>query len=334
MKPVPFAGVREAPPAAEGWVSEQLEQLGFDREARLLATSSGPLAADGDPPSMALERALQRIPIEFGALPPLFEGESKSVRLWTDRVVAIRFKPSLYSFTHNRYGEATGTDAIRLRVAAGLFREMAALSTPGSPPRSAHLALLETADGPLLVQRRVETCNLETRVKRFHIGSPLHRYLYTEQHETTQSCGPLTRWSRLDSPVVCFDWRHPLEDDEGRRLADEPISDDYAAVWMENVPHAKALARDTFAWLERRFEEAGLLLVDICFLIDRPGRMTYGEISPDCMRVRFGLGDPSQAQSGDKDVWRAGGSPESVLAAYREIYQRLSETSKLRGAWT
>jgi phosphoribosylaminoimidazole-succinocarboxamide synthase len=282
-----------------------------------------------------LERALRAIPIDFDALSVVFEGESKSVRLWTDRVVVMRFKPTVYSYTHNRYGEARGTDVVRLRFAAALFREMAALSRPGGvAPRSAFLAELDTPGGPLLVQRRVETCNLETRVKRYHIGSPLHRYRYTERHDTTQSCGPLRAWSRLDRPVVCFDWRHPLVDEEGRRLADEPISDDYAAVWMDDVPAAKELARGTFTWLEQRFAEGGLRLIDMCLFVDRTGRSIYGEISPDCMRVRFGLGDPGRAKSGDKDIWRSGGSPESVLAAYREIYERLYGNGDSRGAWT
>jgi phosphoribosylaminoimidazole-succinocarboxamide synthase len=259
----------------------------------------------------------------------LFEGESKQVRLWTDRVVAIRFKPTIYSHTDNCYGEGAGTDDLRVRFSAGVFRRMADTEwEAGIAPRSAFLAEVETDEGPLLIQRRVVTCNLETRIKRFHIGSPLHRYRFTERYRTTQSCGPLRRWSRLDSPVVCFDWRHPLVDEAGRRLADEPISDDYAAVWMENVDHAKELARNTFLWLERWFADADLCLVDMCLFIDRGGEVIYGEISPDCMRVRFGLGDPAVAPSGDKDVWRSGGSSTAVRAAYMELCKRLFEDGR------
>ncbi|MFP5288580.1 MAG: hypothetical protein ACLGI9_22785, partial [Thermoanaerobaculia bacterium] len=226
-----------------------------------------------------LERTLRVLPLDFEALPLLVEGDSKILRLWTDRVVVERFKPTVYSYTVNRYGEVPETDRIRVSFAAELFRRMACLD-PATPcvPRSAFLTEIETPSGPLLVQRRIDPCNLEVRVKRYHIGSPVHRYLYTDKHGSTQSCGNIGRWSRFDQPVVCFDWRHPLHDEQGRRLADEPISDDYAAVWME----------ETFA-------AAGVLLVDMCIFIDRSGRWIHGEISPDCMRVRLGLGDPAQA---------------------------------------
>jgi phosphoribosylaminoimidazole-succinocarboxamide synthase len=196
-------------------------------------------------------------------------------------------------------------------------------SQDGCAPRSAFLAEITTREGPLLVERRVVPCNLEVRIKRYHIGSPLHRYRYTERYPSTQSCGPVGRWSRFDTPVVCFDWRHPLYDDQGQRLADEPISDDYAQIWMEDVGYAKAAARQTFIWLERLFERAELRLVDMCLIIDRSGRTIYGEISPDCMRVRLDLSDPALSPAGAKDVWRAGGSAEALLHNYQECYRRL-----------
>ena len=190
-------------------------------------------------------------------------------------------------------------------------------------PQSAFLGLIETAEGLLLVQRRVQDSNLEVRVKRFHIGSPVHRYRYTERHHTTQSCGPLRAWSRFDRPVVCFDWRHPLRDDMGQRCADEPISDDYAAVWMENALHAKEMARTTFLWLECLMAEAGFVLIDMCMFIDRSGRVIFGEISPDCMRIRAKAPNLGGATAFDKDVWRIGFSGSALKACYEAIYERL-----------
>jgi phosphoribosylaminoimidazole-succinocarboxamide synthase len=171
-------------------------------------------------------------------------------------------------------------------------------------------------------------------VKRFHVGSPLHRYRFTERYETTQRCGPLRRWSRFDEPVVCFDWRHPLTDEHGTRLADEPISDDYAAVWMDDVPRAKRVARQTFVWLEDLFASVGLVLVDICFLIDRSGGVIHGEISPDCMRVRIGGGDPERAGSLDKDVWRNGSAEDDLRERYEEVLRRIRKaTRKEEAVW-
>lgn len=275
-----------------------------------------------------IEQVLRTLPIEFDTLPLVTEGESKILRRLTDKLLVERFKPSVYSFTQNRYGNVEGTDAIRARFSAEIFRRMHRLPLASDSPRNAFVALLETPEGPLTVQQTVKTCNLEVRVKRFHIGSPLHRYHYTERFSTTQSCGPLCRWSRFDRPVVCFDWRHPLMDERGCRLADEPLSDDYAAVWMENVPHAKRMARKTFQWMEQLFADAGLLLIDICFFIDRSGKVFFGEISPDCLRVRDRNSNLDQASAFDKDLWRTGCSPNLLKQQYETLFNRLFRTQQ------
>jgi phosphoribosylaminoimidazole-succinocarboxamide synthase len=339
-------GARGAASAHE--LASELSALGFDAAAGIAPPVSGrtdevriSLTSQADPDSNGvrrvaldgtetlLERVIRVLPLDFESLPLLVEGESKIVRRWTDKLVAVRFKPTVYSFTANRYGEVAGTDVVRLDFTAALFRLMASTKFEGAAiPRSAFVAQVESpASGPLLIERMVEPCNIEARIKRYHVGSPVHRYRFTEKHPTTQSTGSLSLWSRLDSPVVCFDWRHPLCDEEGKRLADEPLSDDYAAVWMRNVAHAKEMARQTFLWMEELFEAAGLRLIDMCIFIDREGRTIYGEISPDCMRVRLDLGDPSHARAADKDLWRAGHSSDSLRRRYEELYQRIFATN-------
>jgi phosphoribosylaminoimidazole-succinocarboxamide synthase len=198
--------------------------------------------------------------------------------------------------------------------------------------KNAFLAVVYTADGPLMVQEKVETCNLEVRVKRYHIGSPVHRYKYTEKYNTVQlNEAPLKKWTRFDVPLVCFDWRLPLTDELGNRLADEPISDDYAGIWMNDIVEAKNLARETFSWMERVFRDSGLLLVDICFFIDKTGRVLYGEISPDCMRVRDGLDDPDESGSFDKDLWRQGEKEQLLAKRYHKLFHILfSHISKIK----
>ena len=267
-----------------------------------------------------VEQVLRGIRFDFSALPLLVRGDSKEIRLLTPRIALARLLPSVYSFTFNRYGEAPGTEEVRARFSAEVFREMAAY--PGAVHlATAFLGLVESSSGPLLAEEVVENSNIEIRVKRFHIGSPVHRYRYCEQHATAHSGKPLERWSRFDKPIVCFDWRHPLQDSQGNRLADEPLSDDYAAMWINDVIGAKQLVLNAFEWIERRFLRSNLQLIDICFFIDRTGRVIYGEISPDCMRVRsHGSKD---AESFDKDVWRSGGKPEEVLDRYRRLYQTL-----------
>ena len=209
-----------------------------------------------------------------------------------------------------------GTEEVRARFSAKVFRRMAAY--PGATHlATAFLGLVESPLGPLLAEEVVESCNIEVRVKRFHIGSPLHRYRYCERHFTAHGGKPLQRWSRFEDPVVCFDWRHPLRDDDGNRLADEPLPDDYAAIWIDDIVRAKQVARRAFIWIEQLFAQVNLQLIDICFFIDRTGNVIYGEISPDCMRVRSSAS--TEAEALDKDVWRSGGKPEEVLDRYRRL---------------
>ena len=267
-----------------------------------------------------IEQVLQKLVIHFKELPLLTIGESKEIRLLTPKISLARLIPTVYSFTHNRYGEAPGTDLIRARFSAEIFRTVAC--QPGYHFLStAFIGLIESLEGPLLAEHVVDPGNIEVRVKRYHIGSPLHRYLYTERYPTKSNGPSLVRWSRFIDPVICFDWRHPLKDEEGKWLADEPLSDDYAGVWIDNIVRAKQLAKHMFEWLEYLFASKGLLLIDICFFIDKTGTVIFGEISPDCMRVRSGAAD--DAESLDKDQWRLGHNASDVLDHYTKLYNIL-----------
>src|SRR5689334_20688647 len=53
---------------------------------------------------------------EFKELPLVVEGESKEIRYAGEGQVAIRLKPTIYSYTHNRAGEIPGSDTVRLRA--------------------------------------------------------------------------------------------------------------------------------------------------------------------------------------------------------------------------
>jgi phosphoribosylaminoimidazole-succinocarboxamide synthase len=290
-----------------------------DERLSLQGPSGEPLSIDlqGSGFSM-IEQVLRGLRFDFGELPLLVKGESKEIRLLTPRIALARLLPTVYSFTFNRYGEVPGTDEVRTRFSAEIFRSMSR-EPAAMHLASAFLGLVESSVGPLLAEEVVETCNLEVRVKRFHIGSPVHRYRFVDQHCTAFGGSPLQRWDRFGEPVVCFDWRHPLQDENGQRLADEPLSDDYAAIWIDDVSKAKTLASRAFEWIERRFSRVGLQLVDICFFIDRTASVIYGEISPDCMRVRSrGSAD---AEALDKDHWRSGGEPNEVLVRYSRLHE-------------
>jgi phosphoribosylaminoimidazole-succinocarboxamide synthase len=275
-----------------------------------------------------MELFFNALPFTFESLPLLVEGESKILRLLTDNLVVEKFKPTVYSYTHNRYGIADGTDNIRVTFSAALYRRLFQYKdTVNHIPISSFVAEIKNSNGHFMVQKKVTSCNLEVRIKRYHIGSPLHRYKYTELHHTVVgNKAPLTKWSRLEFPVVCFDWRQPLTDDNGNRLADEPISDDYARVWMEQVDHAKEMARNTFLWIEALFAKHGIILVDMCIFIDQTGKIIYGEISPDCMRIRWASNDLETAQPLCKDNWRNGKSSDELLHQYTALYHTIFNT--------
>ncbi len=282
--------------------------------------------------SNLVEYVIQQIPFDFDSLPLLVEGESKIIRLLNSKIVIEKFKPTVYSYTYNRYGVVEGTDELRVLFTAAVFKKMNAFSKTNKVKlKNAFLAVIETSEGLLLIQEKVESCNLEIRVKRFHIGSPVHRYRYTEKYPTFQNDSlPLTKWTRFDKPIVCFDWRNPMTDENGARLADEPISDDYAGIWMNDISSAKKLASETFLWLEQIFSEADFLLIDICFFIDQSGTKLYGEISPDCMRVRNSLEALTNSTSFDKDLWRQGEKEQVLSERYRNIYNRIfNQTIKI-----
>ncbi|MBQ0733514.1 phosphoribosylaminoimidazolesuccinocarboxamide synthase [Aquimarina celericrescens] len=267
-----------------------------------------------------IEHIIIQIPFDFDALRLLVEGESKIIKLLNDKIVIEKFKPTIYSYTHNRYGVVDTTDNLRVKFTSEVFRQMNRYAKiSGKNLKNAFLGCIEDETGIYLVQERMVTSNLEIRVKRYHVGSPVHRYRFTESYDTLQKDKkPLFNWTRFDKPIVCFDWRHPLTDEHGARLADEPISDDYASIWMKNIPQAKQLASDTFIWLESLFAKANLVLVDICYFINKDGNCFFGEISPDCMRVRQSIDE--DAQSYDKDIWRKGGSKKDIATQYELLY--------------
>ena len=158
------------------------------------------VSLDGNSYSM-IEQILQGLAFEYQSLPLLTTGESKEIRLLTPKITLAKLLPSAYSFTNNRYGVVPGTELVRALFSAELFRAMA--RRPG--PRhlaTAFLGLVTCPAGPLLAEHLVRPGNLEVRVKRYHIGSPLHRYHHTERYETARHGSPLRRWSRFEKPLV------------------------------------------------------------------------------------------------------------------------------------
>lgn len=276
------------------------------------------------------------IPTDFSTLPLVTEGESKEIRYVGDGNVAIRLKPTIYSYTHNRSGTIPGSEMLRLRAAKALLpvvqtagvmhtyqsvdetgivsRLVLQPNVTGDTPafRPTDMTAEELADFP-------KATPLEVVVKAIHSGTPKHRY-YRFSDYPLRDGSPVATEAPYPEQIVRFDWRNPLHDSSGTRLADEVLPESMAA-WFIDVAEAKRTALTAFDALSKFLGAKGLELWDICFFIAEDGRTMFGEISPDCMRVRAANGS-----SLDKDVWRQGGSSENVLEKWQQFVEIIETT--------
>jgi phosphoribosylaminoimidazole-succinocarboxamide synthase len=253
---------------------------------------------------------------QFEALPLVVEGESKIVRDAGDDLAVIKFKPTIYSFTHNRAGVVEGSEALRMRatkVFVDVLREA-----------GVDHAYLDVGDRYVLSRLIRDPPPIEVIIKTFHSGTSKHRYVGmagTPIRSSHPFYGGMTFGPDDGYPValVRFDWRNPLKHPEsGERLADEVLGDAQAD-WFVDVEAARGTALRTHQALSDFLGERDVVLYDLCLFITQDGRTVFGEISQDCGRFRhFDLG------SLDKDVWRAGGSSDVVLEKWALLLKVIS----------
>lgn len=277
----------------------------------------------------------QLTPEAFAELPLVIEGESKEVRYAGAGQVVIRFKPTIYSFTANRTGVVEGSDVLRLkasRIFAQVLEEAGIKHAYRQVTDRWVLATLvlqpETARDPEpfrpddLSQEELKALPtappIEVVVKRMHSGTSKHRYFGMSGHPLRASHGLFAGFTfaaddAYPQPIVRFDWRNPLTDDAGKRLADE-ILPDPVADWFIDSAKARRTAERVFDALTDFLNERDVVCYDLCLFITEDGETVFGEISQDCGRYRhFDLG------SLDKDVWRAGGSSQRVLEKWQML---------------
>lgn len=276
-------------------------------------------------------------PEEFGALPLVIEGESKEVRYLGSGKVAIRFKPTIYSFTSNRCGVVEGSERLRLRACRVFLSELKKagikhaycevtddyviadlVQSPDTEYAKYGLSPFTPDDVPPCLTGN----SIEVIVKRFHSGTSKHRYKGMAGARVRQT-HPLfgqVGWTirpedAYPAPIVRFDWRNPLMDADGKAVADEILPEDLAD-WFIDTKKARATALRVYDVLESFLAERDIVLYDLCLFIAEDGETVYGEISQDCGRFRhFDLG------SLDKDVWRSGGSSADVLSKWELLLQ-------------
>ncbi|MCA9309238.1 hypothetical protein KC973_02580 [Candidatus Saccharibacteria bacterium] len=273
---------------------------------------------------------------EFRQLKLVVEGESKEIRYIGQGKVAILLKPTIYSYTHNRCSEIPGSDVLRLKTTQLIAEELkkhgvkhayteftdqfiiADLVLAPEPGAFRPDDLSETELAKLPIAPPIEVV-----VKSRHVGTPKHRYYQFERYPL-RSDHPafdslqIKPEDSYPETVVRFDWRNPMHDEDGNRLADEVLSEQMAD-WFINVKQATITATRAYEVIRAQLARKGIDLWDICFFVSQDGTTLFGEISQDCGRYRLFEG----ATSLDKDVWRAGGSAPHVLKKWEQFYQLL-----------
>ena len=267
---------------------------------------------------------------DFEYLPLVKEGESKIIRYLGRGKVAIRLKPTIYSYSQNRYGIIPNSEKIRVQACKILVDELNKNEVKHSfyyydermEALVASLIIEPTANGLFFTPQDINIdnlpvfCPLEVIVKSSHVGTPKYRYRYIDKYPTRNG-QIIKEGESYPNTIVRFDWRNPLHDENNQRLADEVMAEDMADWWMD-TKQARKTAKKAFVILEKYLLARGIKLLDICFFIDTSGQIIYSEISPDCMRVC------ANDESLDKDIWRAGGSSEEIIRKWSHFLELIS----------
>lgn len=301
---------------------------------------------------------------EFEACPLIVEGESKIVREHpSDPTLCwIRYKPTIYSFTSNRAAEVPGSDHLRMRatrIFVDVLRQAGvshAYTTVGEK-----YILSKRVHEPPPIEVVVKAFHSGTSKHRYLGMGTTFKARANHPHFANVGFGPDDGYP---GPIVRFDWRNPmwhpekvLEEQAKRRkgmftasmmasqfgvedfhpeplpkevhrwppdarkrvmLADEVLGEAQAD-WFIDVTEARKTARAVYGALNDFLGSRDVVLYDLCLFITSDGKTVFGEISQDCGRFRhFDLG------SLDKDVWRAGGSSDTVLAKWAELLRVIS----------
>ena len=126
---------------------------------------------------------------DYANLPLFCAGNSKELRRTAVPGILIgRFQPTLYSYTSNRAGMVSGTDALRMKISRIFWRHLHSIGI-----NTCYLA----CDTDFVLASEEAIPPVEVIVKRALVGTPAHIY-----H------GLLERRDRFDRPFVRGD-QHP-----------------------------------------------------------------------------------------------------------------------------
>ncbi len=277
----------------------------------------------------------------FNLEAPTIEGESKCVYKDKDSdICLISLKPTLYSFTHNRYGIAENTDIWRNKLwytFANELNKYAIARYKGFATQystyvdrlynevemndniffTSYLGNIEINGKSYAICRFVEDQTpLEFVWKEWFTGTMKHDLLDVDKFPTLDGTTIDNEGSMKE--MVRFDWRNPFERD-GKRYKDECIPTEFAANWVDTTS-AAALVKLVSNIAKEFLATKGYIFVDTCYFINAAGNTIYSEITPDGMRIKkVGTGS-----SIDKDLWRQGKDAEVICEIWEQLYKDLN----------
>jgi len=266
---------------------------------------------------------------EFNLSKPSIEGESKKIHSWKNFAL-IELKPTMYSFTHNRYGIVENTDNLRLDfwnlfatrintiVSDNLIDKKnkfsnkindlfsAGIIKKEFPFISNYLGEITVNNTRYAITRFAkEIPHLEVVWKNYLVGTMKHNLKEVDQH-TTKYQTKLLYEKEFPKDIIRFDWRNPLPD------KDECIPDEFADFYLD-TKSAREVARLTSHIINFILQEKGYELIDLCYFMNYEGNGIYSEITPDGMRIR------KKGKSFDKDLWRSGKDVDTINQVWKEL---------------
>jgi phosphoribosylaminoimidazole-succinocarboxamide synthase len=259
------------------------------------------LAADRGTRQALQKDDFRRLRERFDSLPLIVEGESKIIRRIAAGLAMVQLKPTLFSHSANRAAIVEGTERLRLRISAVLWKH---LSDHGIP-----VSVLDVGED-YYVTEEVDAPPIEIIVKAAHVGTPKHLYKGMENFPTRD--GGFIAADVRHAPYVRFDWRNAL-----------PHKDECMPLWLADqfidTRSAEKTALAAFGLLRTFLGDRDIELLDICFFITRDGKTLFGEVSPDCMRAKY------RADDLDKDLWRRGKDAPTVIGQWSAFLRLIGD---------
>lgn len=271
------------------------------------------------------------------------EGESK--KIYKDKksdICLIRLKPTLYSYTFNRYDTVLGTDDLRYEFwdifAKYINNVTYDFITKGKIKCnkyiydllsdinfSAYYPFLTSYLGSITIDhKKYAICRyiknqtpLEIVWKNRLVGTMKYTLLNVDKWNT--KFGESIKYEEfLPEEIVRFDWRNPCWVN-GERYKDECIPDDFANFYTD-VQNAKNVCKVVSNIIDFMLNKAGYKFIDTCYFINSTGNILYSEITPDGMRIQKINNNDSRF---DKDLWRQGKDRDTILKVWGELLQDL-----------